>query len=120
MEATIVRWAREGRKDAEIAATLTSQGHRSARGATVLPSTVKTIRLRHRVLVRESQSSRFAANMLMLTLSTPAAPRFRLTAWKACRMSWEVILPVSADRYWSYSRAWLHAELKKAAPDSAG
>src|SRR5271156_2380026 len=31
----------------------------------------------------------------MLTLSTPAAPRFRLTAWKACRMSWEVILPVS-------------------------
>src|SRR5665213_203246 len=31
----------------------------------------------------------------MLTLSTPAAPRFRLTAWKACRMSREVILPVS-------------------------
>jgi hypothetical protein len=28
-------------------------------------------------------------------LSTPAAPRFRLTAWKACRMSREVILPVS-------------------------
>src|ERR1700692_3597158 len=31
----------------------------------------------------------------MLILSTPAAPRFRLTAWKACRMSREVILPVS-------------------------
>src|SRR6266852_3881203 len=31
----------------------------------------------------------------MLTLSTPAAPRFRLTAWKACRMNREVIRPVS-------------------------
>src|SRR4029077_6672810 len=31
----------------------------------------------------------------MLTLSTPAAPRFRLTAWKACRMSRMVIRPVS-------------------------
>jgi DNA invertase Pin-like site-specific DNA recombinase len=56
MEATILRLAREGRSDGEIAATLTSQGHRSARGATVLTSTVKTIRLRHRVFHRESQS----------------------------------------------------------------
>jgi DNA invertase Pin-like site-specific DNA recombinase len=56
MEATILRLAREGHSDGDIAATLTSQGHRSARGATVLPSTVKTIRLRHRVFHRESQS----------------------------------------------------------------
>lgn len=56
MEATIVHLAREGRSDAEIADLLTSQHHRSARAATVLPSTVKTIRLRHRVLIRESQS----------------------------------------------------------------
>jgi DNA invertase Pin-like site-specific DNA recombinase len=56
MEATILRLAREGRTDTEIAAMLTAQGHRSARGATVLPSTVKTIRLRHRVLNCESQS----------------------------------------------------------------
>jgi DNA invertase Pin-like site-specific DNA recombinase len=56
MEATILRLAREGRSDTDIAATLTAQGHRSARGATVLPSTVKGIRLRHRVLNRESQS----------------------------------------------------------------
>jgi hypothetical protein len=56
MEATILHLAREGRNDAEIAATLTAQGHRSARSATVLPSTVKGIRLRHRVLNRESQS----------------------------------------------------------------
>jgi hypothetical protein len=56
VEATILRLAHEGRSDSEIAAVLTSQGHRSARGATVLASTVKTIRLRHRVLNRESQS----------------------------------------------------------------
>ncbi len=56
MEATVLRLAREGRSDIEIAATLTGQGHRSARGATVLPSTVKTIRLKHRVLNRASQS----------------------------------------------------------------
>ena len=31
----------------------------------------------------------------MLTRSTPAAPRFRLTARKACRITREVILPVS-------------------------
>jgi DNA invertase Pin-like site-specific DNA recombinase len=56
MEATVLRLARAGQSDTEIAAKLTSQGHRSARCATVLPSTVKTMRLRHRVLNRESQS----------------------------------------------------------------
>jgi hypothetical protein len=56
MEATILRLARAGQSDIEIAATLTSQGHRSAHGETVLPSTVKTIRLRHRLLIRQSQS----------------------------------------------------------------
>jgi hypothetical protein len=56
IEATILHLAREGQNDSEIAARLTAQGHRSARGATVLPSTVKTIRLRHRLFHRESQS----------------------------------------------------------------
>jgi DNA invertase Pin-like site-specific DNA recombinase len=56
MEAIIVRWAQEGHGDEEIAAMLTAQGHRSARHTTVLASTVKTIRLRHRVLIRETQS----------------------------------------------------------------
>jgi RNA polymerase sigma factor (TIGR02999 family) len=28
------------------------------------------------------------------------------------------ISSTTADRYWAYARAWLHAELKKAAPDS--
>jgi DNA invertase Pin-like site-specific DNA recombinase len=56
IEATVLRLAREGRTDAEIAAHLTSLGHRSARGNTLLPSTVKAIRLRHRLLHREDQS----------------------------------------------------------------
>jgi DNA invertase Pin-like site-specific DNA recombinase len=56
METTILRLARQGRNDTEIAATLTSQGHRSPHGTIVLPSTVKTVRLRHRLFHRESQS----------------------------------------------------------------
>ncbi len=56
MEATILRLARAGRSDRDIAATLTAQGHRSTRVATVLPSTVTSIRLRHRVMNRASQS----------------------------------------------------------------
>jgi Recombinase/Recombinase zinc beta ribbon domain len=56
MEATILRLARTGQSDAEIAALLTAQGQRSARGVTVLPSTVKGIRLRHRLLNCASQS----------------------------------------------------------------
>jgi RNA polymerase sigma factor (TIGR02999 family) len=30
------------------------------------------------------------------------------------------ISSTTADRYWSYARAWLHAELKKGDPDQAG
>jgi DNA invertase Pin-like site-specific DNA recombinase len=56
MEAAVVRLAGEGYTDSEIAATLTSQGHRSARAATVLPSTVSTIRRRHRLLLGWGQS----------------------------------------------------------------
>jgi DNA invertase Pin-like site-specific DNA recombinase len=56
MEETIVNWARQGRTDEEIAEHLTRQGHRSPRGAAVLVSTVRIIRLRHRLLVKRSQS----------------------------------------------------------------
>jgi DNA invertase Pin-like site-specific DNA recombinase len=56
MEATILHLARQGRSDSDIAATLTSLGHRSPHAAMVLPSTVKAIRLRHRLFNRESQS----------------------------------------------------------------
>ena len=30
------------------------------------------------------------------------------------------ISSTTADRYWAYARAWLHAELKKGAPDAGG
>lgn len=56
MEATILRLARKGQSDSDIAATLTSQGHRSPHAAMVLPSTVKIIRLRHRLFQRQCQS----------------------------------------------------------------
>ena len=56
MEETIVRMARQGKTDREIAEHLTRQGHRSPKGPVVLVSTVQIIRLRHRLLVRRSQS----------------------------------------------------------------
>ncbi|WP_295435300.1 recombinase family protein [uncultured Thiodictyon sp.] len=46
----------EGRDDAEMAEMLTREGFRSPMGTTVLPSTVKTIRLRHGCLQTRHQS----------------------------------------------------------------
>ena len=56
MEETIVSWAEQGKTDQEIAEHLTRQGHRSPKASTVLVSTVRIIRLRHRLLVKRSQS----------------------------------------------------------------
>ena len=56
MEETIVSMARQGKTDREIAEHLTRQGHRSPKGPVVLVSTVQIIRLRHRILVKRSQS----------------------------------------------------------------
>jgi predicted DNA-binding protein YlxM (UPF0122 family) len=56
MEKTIVKMARQGKTDREIAEYLTRQGHRSPRGPVVLVSTVQIIRLRNRLLVKQSQS----------------------------------------------------------------
>jgi DNA invertase Pin-like site-specific DNA recombinase len=56
MEKEILRLAKEGTSDAEIAAVLTQQGHRSPKHAIVLPSTVRTLRLRHRLFRKRSQS----------------------------------------------------------------
>ncbi len=46
----ILRLVKAGKTDDEIAALLTQQGHRSPKHATVLPSTVRILRLRHRLL----------------------------------------------------------------------
>jgi DNA invertase Pin-like site-specific DNA recombinase len=56
MEKEVLRLAKAGKADEEIAALLTQQGHRSPRHATVLPSTVRILRLRHRLFRKRSQS----------------------------------------------------------------
>jgi len=57
MEAIILELSRHGKSDEEIAEHLTALGHRSPmRPAVVLPSTVKTIRLKHGIFQKRSQS----------------------------------------------------------------
>jgi hypothetical protein len=52
MEAKILAYEADGRSDDEIARLLTEQGFRSPTRTEVLPSTVKTIRLKHRRIHR--------------------------------------------------------------------
>ena len=56
MEKKILRLAQKGKTDEEIAALLTREGHRSPKQSRVLPSTVRGVRLRHRLLRVRSQS----------------------------------------------------------------
>ena len=56
MESQIVQLASEGHSDAKIAQRLTRAGYRSPLRQVVLPSTVKTIRLRHRIMITRHQS----------------------------------------------------------------
>jgi predicted DNA-binding transcriptional regulator AlpA len=56
MEESILKLAREGKSDKDIARYLTERGHHSPRHMTVLPSTVQIVRLRHQQLRNRSQS----------------------------------------------------------------
>jgi Recombinase zinc beta ribbon domain len=56
MEKQILQLVQKGKSDEEIAALLTEQGYRSPKHSTVLPSTVKILRLRHRLFRKRSQS----------------------------------------------------------------
>jgi DNA invertase Pin-like site-specific DNA recombinase len=57
MEHLILNLSRQGQTDEEIATYLTSLGHRSARHSeSVLPSTVRIIRLKHRIFRKRNQS----------------------------------------------------------------
>ncbi len=56
MEKEVIKLANQGMADVEIAALLTREGYRSPKRATVLPSTVRIIRLRHRLLRERRQS----------------------------------------------------------------
>ena len=56
MERTILDQSRRGQSDEAIAAHLTALGYRSPQRAFVLPSTVKTLRLKHGIFQVRSQS----------------------------------------------------------------
>jgi DNA invertase Pin-like site-specific DNA recombinase len=56
MQKKILELAKAGQTDEEIAALLTREGHRSPHHPTVLPSTVRLLRLRHRLLRERRQS----------------------------------------------------------------
>jgi DNA invertase Pin-like site-specific DNA recombinase len=56
MESEVLERTEQGQTDEEIAAILTRQGYRSPRHAAVLPSTVRFLRLHHRLVRKRSQS----------------------------------------------------------------
>jgi DNA invertase Pin-like site-specific DNA recombinase len=56
MQARLLELARQGLDDERIAHTLTTEGYRSPLHQSVLPSTVKGLRLKHRIFVKRSQS----------------------------------------------------------------
>lgn len=56
MEQLVLKLSAEGKSDQAIAEYLTSVGHRSPLHQYVLPSTVKNIRLNHRLFLKRSQS----------------------------------------------------------------
>jgi DNA invertase Pin-like site-specific DNA recombinase len=56
MEEAILRLTRQGQTDEQIAQSLTTQGYRSPRRDVVLTNTVRMIRLKHGVFIRDSQS----------------------------------------------------------------
>jgi DNA invertase Pin-like site-specific DNA recombinase len=68
MEKLILNLTSKGKSDSEIAQYLTNKGFRSPMKSFVLESTVKTIRLKHRLLLDESQSHpRHVAGYLTVT-----------------------------------------------------
>ena len=56
MEQLILKLARQGKTDKDIATVLTERGYHSPRHMTVLRSTVQIVRLRHRLIRNHSQS----------------------------------------------------------------
>ena len=60
MEKKIIALSQQGKNDEFIAQQLTSEGYRSPMKTYVLPSTVKTIRLKHGLLQNESQSHKLS------------------------------------------------------------
>jgi DNA invertase Pin-like site-specific DNA recombinase len=68
MEKKVLKLARKGKTDEEIAALLTEQGYRSPRHSAVLCSTVRILRLRHHLFrVRSQSHPRRIAGFLTVT-----------------------------------------------------
>ena len=68
----IVKLASDGLPDEEIAAQLTAQGYRSPMRQQVLPSTIKTIRLKHGMMLKPHQSHPRRAQQLFTPTPTAA------------------------------------------------
>ena len=84
MKQRILTAAQGGQSDDDIAAALTRDGFRSPRHTRVLLSTVKTIRLRHRILVEKRQSH----------------PRYIRGKWTIPQLA----LRLKVERHWVYDR----------------
>jgi DNA invertase Pin-like site-specific DNA recombinase len=84
MKKRILTAARAGQTDEQIAAALTRDGFRSPRHETVLPSTVKGIRLQERILVEKRQSH----------------PRHVRGHWTVT----QVAMRLKVTKYWVYDR----------------
>jgi hypothetical protein len=84
MKQRILDAARGGQSDEQIAAALTRDGFRSPRHTTVLPSTVKSIRLRQRILVEKRQSH----------------PRRIRGKWTVPQLA----MQLKVERHWVYDR----------------
>lgn len=74
MEDTILELSQQGKTDKQIAQYLTGLGHSSPKNPhAVLPSTVKTIRLKHRIFQKQSQSHpRYIPGCLTIPQIAPA------------------------------------------------
>jgi hypothetical protein len=84
MQERIVASAKRGQSDDDIAVSLTRDGFRSPRHDRVLPSTVRSIRLRHRILVEKRQSH----------------PRQIRNHWTVS----QVAMRLKVEKHWLYDR----------------
>ena len=84
MERKIIDLSQKGINDESIAEQLTAEGYRSPMKSYVIPSTVQTIRLKHRLLQKESQSHQLRKEGFLSVT--------------------QVAQKIAVDRHWIYDR----------------
>ena len=84
MERKIINLSQQGINDESIAEQLTTEGYRSPMKPYVIPSTVQTIRLKHRLLQKESQSHQLRKEGFLSVT--------------------QVAQKIAVDRHWIYDR----------------